>query len=127
MPAIQLDTNFLILAVARDTLESRRAVRWLAARWPIQVSAVAWAEFQCGPVSDEAVHAAALLTGEPIAFDGLDAITAAALYNAGGRRRNSTMDCMIAAVALRAGAILATNNLQDFEHFVPFGLNLEVP
>jgi predicted nucleic acid-binding protein len=108
-------------------MEARKTERWLAARYRLQVSAVAWTEFQCGPVSEDAIGAAALLTGRPIAFDGLDAITAAGLFNFGGRRRSSTVDCMIAAVAIRADAILATNNRDDFERFVPFGLNLETP
>ena len=127
MPTIHFDTNFLILAVARGTMEARKTDRWLKARYQLQVSAVAWTEFQCGPVSEEAIGAAALLTGKPIAFDALDAITAAGLFNFGGRRRSSTVDCMIAAIALRAGAMLATHNRQDFERFVPFGLNLDTP
>ncbi|MDQ2665457.1 MAG: PIN domain-containing protein [Gemmatimonadota bacterium] len=127
MPAIHFDTNFLILAVSRGTMEARKTSRWLASRYQIHVSAVAWTEFQCGPVSEEAINAAALLTGKPIAFDALDAITAAGLFDFGGRRRSSTVDCMIAAVAIRAGAFLATNNRQDFERFVPFGLSLDTP
>jgi predicted nucleic acid-binding protein len=127
MPVIHLDTNFLILAVSRDTLESRKIDKWLSEEREIGLSAVAWTEFQCGPVSDRAVHAAALLTGKPVAFDGLDAVTASGLFNFGGRRRNSIVDCMLAAVAIRSGAAFATNNLRDFERFVPFGLDLETP
>lgn len=127
MPVIHLDTNFLILAVSRDTLESRKIDKWLSEEREIGLSAVAWTEFQCGPVSDRAIHAAALLTGKPVAFDGLDAVTASGLFNVGGRRRNSIVDCMIASVAIRSGAAFATNNLRDFERFVPFGLDLETP
>ncbi|CAN5916177.1 hypothetical protein BH11GEM1_BH11GEM1_01330 [soil metagenome] len=127
MPVIHLDTNFLILAVSRDSLESRKIDKWLSEERELGLSAVAWTEFQCGPVSDRAIHAAALLTGKPVAFDGLDAVTASGLFNFGGRRRNSIVDCMIAAVTIRSGAALATNNLRDFERFVPFGLDLETP
>ena len=127
MPVIHLDTNFLILAVSRDTLESRKIDKWLSEEREIGLSAVAWTEFQCGPVSDRAIHAAALLTGKPVAFDGLDAVTASGLFNFGGRRRNSIVDCMIAAIAIRSGAAFATNNLRDFERFAPFGLDLETP
>ncbi len=91
------------------------------------MSAIVWAEFQCGPLSDASIDAAARFTGEPVAFSANDAILAASLYNAGGRKRNSLPDCMIAASAMNASATLATNNLHDFERFVGVGLKLEVP
>lgn len=37
---------------------------------------------------------------------------------------NSLADCMIAAVAIRCGAKLATGNIVDFKPFQPHGLVL---
>jgi predicted nucleic acid-binding protein len=51
---------------------------------------------------------AAELFGEPVLFDGIDATLAAQLFNAGGRRRGTMIDSMVAAIAIRAGATLAT-------------------
>jgi predicted nucleic acid-binding protein len=121
-----LDTNFLILATHAGS-EAALLLRWTAEGRTVSVSAIVWAEFQCGPVSDAAIDAAARFTGEPIALTANDAILAASLYNLGGRKRNSLPDCMIAATAMNAGATLATNNRLDFERFADVGLTLEVP
>ncbi|MDG2345630.1 MAG: hypothetical protein P8M62_06215 [Opitutae bacterium] len=49
---------------------------------------------------------------------------AAELYNATGRRRGSTGDCLIASVAIDTKAELMTLNISDFKLFVPYGLLL---
>jgi predicted nucleic acid-binding protein/predicted RNase H-like HicB family nuclease len=121
-----LDTNFLILATHAGS-EAAHLLRWTAEGRTVSVSAIVWAEFQCGPVSDAAIDAAARFTGEPVAFTANDAILAASLYNLGGRKPTSLPDCMIAATAMNAGATLATNNRHDFERFADVGLTLEVP
>jgi len=46
------------------------------------------------------------------------------LFNRAGRRRGSLLDCMIAAIALRAGAALATANQADFRRLRAAGLRL---
>jgi predicted nucleic acid-binding protein len=61
---------------------------------------------------------------EPEPFVAGDALVAARLFNLGGRGRGSLMDCMIAAVAIRVGAELATPNTTDFRRFVAAGLTL---
>lgn len=97
-------------------------VRWIRAGEGLLVSAVAWTEFLCGPLSPLAMEEAAELLGEPIAFDALDATFAAELFNGTGRRRGTLMDCMIAATAIRRDAPLATANPRDFHRFRAFGL-----
>lgn len=103
---------------------SRRVREWVAAGEPLGVSAVAWAEFPCGPVTPAQVALAAAVVApvEPFAAD--DAARAAEWFNATGRRRGSLADCMIAAAADRRGAALATDNSNDFMPFVPLGLRL---
>lgn len=121
---IHLDTNFIILAFNAGTPEERQLRQWLAANEQIGVSAVAWAEFSCGPLDPLVATAAAALLPNPEPFVARHALLAADLFNAGGRRRGSLLDCMIAATAIRVGATRATNNLSDFLRFQSFGLQV---
>jgi predicted nucleic acid-binding protein len=121
---IHLDTSFLIPGLVAGSSQDRALRRWLSQAEPIRVSSLVWAEFLCGPVSTTVVEEAAELLGEPVPFDGIDATVAAQLFNMGGRRRGSLVDCMIAAVAIQWGARLATSNPGDFQKFVPLGLTL---
>jgi predicted nucleic acid-binding protein len=61
---------------------------------------------------------------EPVPFVEADGALSARLFSLAGRRRHSLLDCMIAAVALRLGAALATVNPSDFRRFEPAGLRL---
>ncbi len=58
----------------------------------------------------------------PEVFIEPDAVLAARLFNQTGRRSRSLADCMIAAVAIRCGAKLATINAADFLPFTAHGL-----
>ena len=121
---IHLDTNFLIqLAVAGSDAHGRFA-SWAAANETFNVSTIAWAEFLCGPVDATAEALAGQVFPRPEPFLSTDAALAARLFNRTGRRSRSLADSMIAAVAIRCGARLATLNTGDFQPFTPHGLIL---
>lgn len=121
---IHLDTSFLIRALTTDAPESAAKDSWIASDETLLVSAVAWAEFLCGPITDEQLELATQIVGRPVDFTAYDAAIAALLFNATGRRRGTMQDCMIAASALRHDALLATSNAADFRRFTEHGLRL---
>ncbi|WP_419936764.1 type II toxin-antitoxin system VapC family toxin [Candidatus Palauibacter sp.] len=121
---IHLDTSFLIRALVAGSAEDRRLSGWIATGEGIGMSAVAWAEFLCGPLSASRLRVADSVVGPRVDFTGEDAVLAARLFNECGRRRGSLPDCMIAAVALGAGARLATADEADFHRFEAFGVKL---
>lgn len=121
---IHLDTSFLIRALVSGSRQERRLLAWLDGPEPVAVSAVAWAEFLCGPVSADLADLARTLLGDPVPLTAAEAETAAALFNTAGRRRGSLLDCFVAATALQAGAALATEDARDFERFKTAGLSL---
>jgi predicted nucleic acid-binding protein len=114
---IHLDTSFLIRALQRHTAEDLQLRRWLGERIPVGISAVSWTEFLCGPVAGTALALAEDIVGEPAPLLPGDCPVAARLFVVGGRRRGSLADCMIAAIAVRVGADLATSNIADFRRF----------
>ena len=120
---IHLDTNFLIRVVQPGTDEDTKVRAWLRTE-PVSVSAMAWAEFLCGPLQPGEQELAETLFPEIEAVTPADAEKAAALFNATGRRSRTLADCLIAAVALRLGASVATANADDFKPFAPHGLVL---
>ena len=121
---IHLDTSFLIRVLTAGSPEAATMDSWTASGEVLRVSAVAWAEFLCGPVSAGQLELAARIVGNPADFTAQDATVAARLFNATGRRRGTMPDCMIAAAALRYGAPLATGNIADFRRFAEHGLRL---
>ena len=78
----------------------------------------------CGPLDASAEAIAQQIIPHPEPFLPADAVLAARLFNQTGRRSRSLADCMIAAVAIRCGAKLATSNTADFQPFLPHGLIL---
>lgn len=121
---IHLDTSFLIHALRPGSPQERTLLGWLNDSEQIGVSAFAWAEFLCGPVSDEATASALELLGEPVPVDRAIARLAADLFNASGRLRGSLGDCLIAAAAIDADARLATDNPRDYQRLRSAGLVL---
>ena len=121
---IHLDTSFLIDALVVGSTQEAQVVGWLSASETLGISAVAWGEFLCGPLSPTAEALARQLLPEAVALERADAEKAAELFNLTGRRSKSYADCCIGAVAIRATAPLATSNRDDFISMVPHGLRL---
>ena len=121
---IQLDTSFLIQATVAGSSAHAGFRKWSAAGESFGVSAVAWAEYLCGPLDPQGEAIAKQMFPLPEGFLAGDAALAADLFNKTGRRSRSLADCMIAAVAIRCGAKLATLNASDFQPLVQHGLAL---
>ena len=121
---IQLDTSFLIHALIRDSSEDRLLRTWLLEGASLALSAIAWAEFLCGPLEPEEIALAGRVIGQVLPFAVEDAAMAAELFNRSGRRRGSLADCMVAATALLRDASLATANPADFRRLEASGLKV---
>ena len=122
--AIHLDTSFLIRALVRGSDADQMLRSWLREGHRLAMSSIAWTELLCGPLDATDRELAERSVAEPIPYDERDAEAAAELFNETGRRRGSLLDCMIAAVAQRRGASLATSNPDDFRRFESLGLRL---
>lgn len=122
---IHLDTNALIFGMAPAHPLRMHLAEWRARGARFEVSAMAWAEFLCGPVSLDAVRAwSGVLGGVILPLDRAAAERAAILFNRTGRRSRSLPDCTIAATAILHRAPLMTLNRRDFEPFEADGLQL---
>lgn len=121
---ICLDTNYLILGLVPTSEESREIIAWTLAGEILVTSMTAWYEFLCGPVTSLQIAAIRAFLSDILPFDEPQAIAAAHLFNATGRKRGLRVDAMIAGAAMAAGASLATNNRTDFALFEPHGLKL---
>ena len=121
---IHFDTNFLIQTTIAGSPAHQQFREWVFAQETFGVSSVAWAEFLCGPLDATAEAIARQIFSNPEPFLHADAVLAANLFNLTGRRSRTLADCMIAAVAIRCGAKLATINSADFQPLVQHGLML---
>jgi predicted nucleic acid-binding protein len=119
---VHFDTNFLIQATVVESPAHRQFRAWAAAHETVNVSSITWAEFLCGPLDPTGESIARQIFPVPESFLPADAALAANLFNLTGRRSSSLADCMIAAVAIRCGARLATLNSADFQPFLRYGL-----
>lgn len=120
---IHLDTSFLIRMLDPESREAR-LIETIDPDESIVVSALAWAEFLCGPIEPAEQDLAAQIVDSYRDFTVEHSGIAARLFNESGRRRNSLPDCIIAAAAIHDGARLATANLADFRRFRAAGLEL---
>ena len=121
---IHLDTSFLIRALVHGTDEDRALRSWIEAGTPLAMCAVGWAEFLCGPLEEAHLALVRRIVGHIASFDEETAALAAHLFNRSGRRRGTLADCMIAAAAMNAAAMLASSNPADFKRFAAEGLRL---
>ncbi|MPZ24797.1 MAG: hypothetical protein GEU28_15005, partial [Dehalococcoidia bacterium] len=78
---VHLDTSFLIKALVRGTREDRRLRQWLQQGSDMSVSSIGWAEFLCGPVSQEDRERARTVVGMPLPLVEGEAVRAAELFN----------------------------------------------
>ena len=122
---IDLDANFSIGALRGDPPAAAPLEEWIEKGETIAVSAVAWSELLCGPLTREQAERAQMIVSRIDPLTGEDAILAAELFNQTGRRPRSLTDCMIAAIAIRRGATLATFDRTGFSRFVAFRLQLQ--
>ena len=121
---IHLDTNFLVTALRPNSPQQFQLDAWLLGGESAGISSVAWAEYLCGPLDPMGEAIARQMFPNPESLLSTDAEKAAYLFNLTGRRSRSLADCMIAAIAIRCGARIATINRADFQPFVPHGLVL---
>lgn len=123
--AVYLDTNYLIYFVGGGDPKVIESVEeWLREGRMLHVSAMAWAEFQCGPLTPEENEIASSLIHSVIPVTVELATQAGQLFQKTGRRSRSLPDCIIAATALRDGVSVATVNREDFQPFLVHGLTL---
>ncbi len=122
---VALDANFVVAALIQGTAASKQIETWVRRGWQMQISAVAWSEYMCGPVEPHIASIARRLVGIIDVFTAEEAELTAKLFNATGRRSRSHADCMIAAHAIRRDAVLATADAPDFRVFRKFGLRLQ--
>ena len=121
---IHLDTSFLIRALVRGSEQDQRLREWLRKGETVGMSAVAWAEFLCGPLDAAQLQLVERTVPRRAPFTEDDALLAARLFHDAGRQRGSRADCMIAASAIRAQAPLATENPGHFRRFHAAGLRV---
>ena len=86
---IHLDANYLVDALVPGSSAEAMIVGWLSARERLAMSAVAWGELLCGPLSSSAESAARQTVTTIEALLPTDGERAAQLFNQTGRRSRS--------------------------------------
>lgn len=113
---LHLDTDFLVFALAQDGPERARLREAAASEAVLEISAIAWYEFCCGPRTPDEVSAARQLFGE----DGVVPFTRDLAERAGeqfrrlGSPRRRAADIAVGTTAVDQGALLLSRNTRDF-------------
>ena len=122
---LHFDTNELINISSTTSDLGEKMLPWLKQGNIAAISTITWSEFCNGPIPLAKKQLIEQILGDNIIdFTQPMAETASFLFNKTGRRRGSHSDCMIAATAIISDAPLRTQNIKDFERFIPFGLHL---
>lgn len=122
---LHFDTNELINISSTTSDLGEKMLPWLKQGNIAAISTITWSEFCNGPIPLAKKQLIEQILGDNIIeFTQPMAETASFLFNKTGRRRSSHSDCMIAATAIISDASLCTQNIKDFERFIPFGLHL---
>jgi predicted nucleic acid-binding protein len=123
MKTLHLDTNILIALLDPHSASYQQVLKSCEAGLLPATSALAWHEFVRGPISGEQMVLVDAIVGKRIQpMTRSVAELGARLFNATGRRRASTADCLIAACAIENKATLMTLNEEDFTPLEKFGL-----
>ena len=123
--SLHLDTNALIALSDPTHPLFLRVERRLEEGWTVGTDAVAWHEYVRGPLlQEDRERALRVIENRVSALTRGIAEKAAELFNATGRRRASTAECLIAAACLREEAEMVTDNMDDFALFIGHGLRL---
>jgi predicted nucleic acid-binding protein len=121
---LHFDTNELINISSTTSDLGEKMLPWLKQGNIAAISTITWSEFCNGPIPLAKKQLIEQILGDNIIdFTQPMAETASFLFNKTGRR-SSHSDCMIAATAIISDAPLCTQNIKDFERFIPFGLHL---
>ena len=113
---VQLDTDFLIYALAENGWERDRLIVLADSDAEVQMSAVAWYEFCRGPRTPEQLAVARSLFFDDgiVPFSEELAARAADVFRSLGSPRRRTADVAIGVTAAELGAVLVTRNARDF-------------
>lgn len=116
MTRFHLDTDFLIRALTRAGAEREKLSALLASDAEIEMSALAWYEFERGPRTPEQLAVGRRMVGVQgvLSFDELRASQAAELFRLLEGRKRHGVDIAIAAAALDRDATLLTCNAKDY-------------
>ena len=116
MSRFHLDTDFLIRALTRAGTERERLGSLLASDAEIEMSALAWYEFERGPRTPEQLAVGRRMVGAQgvLPFDEERAGQAAELFRRLEGRKRHGADIAIAAAALEREATLLTCNARDY-------------
>jgi len=122
---LHFDTNALIVLSDPSHPLFLKIERRLEEGWTLSTDAVAWHEFARGPLLEEdRERALRILENRVTSVTRQIAEKAAGLFNATGRRRASTADCLIAAACIHNQAEIVTLNRDDFLPFADHGLEI---